>query len=379
MARRRGHNEGTIRERADGRWEARVTVGWKRGKLQRKSIYGKTRDEVQKKLVAALSDQHEGIPIDSERQTFGQFLNNWIEHQVKPNRRASTLRSYRQNVRNHIIPSLGRHQLTKLSPQHIQALINEKLKEGLSPRSVQYYHATVRAALNQALRWGLVKRNVANLVDPPRVQRHKITPLAPEEAMRLLKTAEGHRLSALFTVALAIGLRQGEALGLQWEDVDLESGAVTIRHQLQRVDGRLQLVEPKSDQSRRSIALPEITLASLRRHRIHQLEERMAAGTYWSDTGFVFTTRNGTPLEGSNVRRVFLRLLKQAELPEVRFHDLRHTCASLLLAQNVHPRIVMETLGHSQISLTMNTYSHVAPDLQRQAAERIDHLFKGIS
>jgi integrase len=274
------------------------------------------------------------------------------------------------------VPSLGKHQLQKLSAQNVQVFLTSKLESGLSARTVQYLHATLRAALNQAERWGVVQRNVAKLVDLPRATRYNIEPLSPDDARRLLNVASEHRLSALFSVALAVGLRQGEALGLRWQDVNLDDGTITVRYQLQRVNGRLALVEPKSEQSRRTIALPDAVVQALRQHRVHQLQERRFAGDRWIDLGHVFTTRNGTPLEDGNVRRVFKVLLAKASLSPIRYHDLRHTCASLLLAQNLHPRIVMETLGHSQISLTMNTYSHVAPALQREAAERMNSLFE---
>lgn len=210
-----------------------------------------------------------------------------------------------------------------------------------------------------------------------RVPRYELTPLDPAQARRLLDVIRGDRLEALYTVALAVGLRQGEALGLRWEDVDLDAGMMNVRHALQRVDGRLVLVEPKSHTSRRTIALPAGTVAALREHRRRQLEERVLAGRRWQDQDLTFTTTIGTPLDGTAVTKRFQRLLAYAGLPRQRFHDLRHACASLLLAQGVHPRVVMEVLGHSQISLTMNTYSHVIPALQREAADRMEALLAG--
>lgn len=176
------------------------------------------------------------------------------------------------------------------------------------------------------------------------------------------------------TIWTGVERRQGEALGLRWDDVDLDAGTLTIRKSLQRVDGELQLVEPKTAKSRRTVALPDVAVSALRAHRVRQIEERLLAGSRWNDTGLVFTTTIGTGLDGRNVTRQFQKLLEDARLPRQRFHDLRHTCASLLLAQGVHPRVVMETLGHSQVRLTMDTYSHVIPQLQREAAGRIDAI-----
>jgi integrase len=321
-------------------------------------------------------DLDKGLPVTTQRQSVAQFLHDWLEHTVKPNRRAKTYRSYEQLVRMHFVPSLGKLRLEKLTPQHVQRFLNEKLESDLSARTVQYLHSTLRAALNQALKWGLIKRNVCTLVTPPRPSRYQITPLSPDDARRLVDTAKTHRLGALFSVALALGLRQGEALGLRWQDVDLDNGTVRVTHQLQRVNGELRLVPPKSEQSRRTIALPDAVTQQLRQHRIAQLHERLVSGDEWVDSGHVFTATNGAPLDDSNVRRIFKRLLRDAGLPPIRYHDLRHTCASLLLAQNVHPRVVMETLGHSQISLTLGTYSHVSPELQREAADRMNALFE---
>jgi integrase len=189
---------------------------------------------------------------------------------------------------------------------------------------------------------------------------------------------EHERLRAVFTVPLAVGLRPGEALGLYWQDVDLEAGTLSLCRALQRIEGKLQLVELKTRRSRRTIALPGVALAALKRHRVQQREERVLAGGRWQETALIFTTKHGTPLEPRNVVRTFKRILWKAGLPNQRFYDLRHTCASLLLAQGVHPRVVMEILWHSQISLTMNTYSHVIPQLQRDAAERMDELFRDL-
>ena len=196
--------------------------------------------------------------------------------------------------------------------------------------------------------------------------------MTPEQARAFLDAAHGQRLEALYAVALALGLRQGEALALRWVDLDLDAGFVTVRAGLQRVAGRLVLVEPKTPKSRRTIAAPPIVVAALRAHRSRQLQDRLAAGAAWQDLDFVFCTQTGGPLDSRNVTRDFQRSLAKAGLPHMRFHDLRHSCASLLLAQGVHPRVVMETLGHSQIALTLNTYSHVIPVLQREAADRME-------
>ncbi len=374
---KRGQNEGTIYKRKDGRWTASLNLGYKGTRRVRKSFYGKTRKEVQQRLTVALRANQLGLPTINERQTVGQFLNNWLTESVKQTVRPRTFNSYSRIVRLHIAPDLGRITLARLSPQDIQSLLNHKLSSGLSARSVQYIHAVLRRALGQALKWGLVARNVAKLVDPPAVQRPEIKPLSPEQARIFLEAVKGDRLEALYSVALAIGLRRGEALGLRWQNIDFDAGTLTIRKTLQRINGKLSLVEPKTERSRRTLTLPQVALTALKAHRARQLQERLAAGSAWQETDFVFTTTIGTPLEGANIaRRSFKKLLAKANLPNIRFHDLRHTAASLLLVQGIHPRVVMETLGHSQISLTMNTYSHVIPALQQEAADKMDALLQ---
>ncbi len=280
-------------------------------------------------------------------------------------------------TRIYIVPALGRIPLGKLSPQNVEAFLNDQRKAGLSPRTVQYLHATLRRALGRALKWSLVPRNVATLVDAPSTRRKEVEPLTPEEARVLLDAIKGERMEALYSVALAVGLRKGEALGLRWADVDLDAGTIAVRRSLQRAGGRLQFVEPKSTRSRRTVALPNAAITALRTHRARQLQERLFAGPKWQEQGLVFTTTIGTPLEPRNVTRHFHRTLTRTGLPPKRFHDLRHTCASLLLAQGVHPRVVMEILGHSQIGLTMDTYSHVIPALQREAAGQMDAVLMG--
>jgi len=289
----------------------------------------------------------------------------------------STYASYAAEIRLHIGPALGRFALSKLGPHEVQRYLNRELASGLSARTVQYHHAILRSALTQAVKWGLVPRNVAQLVESPRVRREEVRPLTPEEARHFLTAMRGDRLEALYTVALAIGLRRGEAVALRWDDVDLEAATVRVRRGLRRIEGKLQFLEVKSEHSRRTISLPRVVLATLRTHRVRQMEERLEAGDTWRDHGLVFPSRVGTPLEPRNVNRSFHRALKRAGLPPRRFHDTRHTCASLLLAQGVHPRVVMEILGHSRISVTMDIYSHVMPALQEEAADRMDTLLSG--
>jgi integrase len=259
---KRGHNEGSIHERKDRYWTAVVDLGrGPDGKRKRKYIYGKTRREVAEKLKIALRHQQRGLPIAVKRQTIAQFLTHWLQEVAKPSLRPSTYALYESHARVHLLPALGHINLQQLSAQDIQTLINRKVEGGLSKRTVADIHAVLRCALNQAVKWDLVPRNVALLVDRPRVERKEMRYLSPVEARQLLE--------ALYVVTLSLGLRRGEALGLKWSDVELERGVITINEALQRVEGKLQQVEVKTRKSRRGINLPNLAKVALRAHRVH--------------------------------------------------------------------------------------------------------------
>jgi len=344
------------------------------GKRKRKQLYAQTRKDVVEKLKDCQLALHQGISINLKKQTVGQFLDRWVQDAATPRLRPRTLAGYKLTIQTHLKPLLGGFQLRELTGQHVQALIGSKVDEGLSPRTIRGIRAVLRSALSDAVKWRIVQFNAAKAASLPRVRRTEIKVLTPAQAREFLLAADAHRLGPLFSVALAVGLRLGEALGLRWKDVNIEGGELRVTQALQRIAGQLQFVEPKSERSRRAIALPKVAARVLKGHRTKQLEERLAAGGRWNDSGLVFTSTLGTPLDERNVRRAFKDILAGAKLPRIRIHDLRHTCASLLLAQGVHPRVVMETLGHSQISLTLDTYSHVLPALQQEAARQIDTL-----
>ena len=274
-------------------------------------------------------------------------------------------------ARLYLAPLLGQYQLSKLEPQHVRAFVKRKLADGLSPRTVQLALVILSKALRQAVQDGSLARNVAKLVDRPRWNRPEVKPWEPDEAGRFLGAISGERLETAYSVALSLGLRRGEVLGLRWSDLDFDAKTITVAQALARVGGKLQFIEPKSRESRRTIPLHDGLVAALKAHRRRQLEERLAAGSRWQDGGIVFTTKIGTPLEPRAFNKNFDHLVAKAGLRRVRLHDLRHACASFLLAQGIHPRVVMELLGHSQISLTMDTYSHVIPDAMREAVGRM--------
>ena len=249
-------------------------------------------------------------------------------------------------MQTHILPALGRTALQQLTPNRCSA---SSRQAGHRPRPAhgRRLHAVLRTALGQAVKWNLIPRNVAALVDRPRVPQHELRHLTADEARQFLASVSDDRLAALYITAISLGLRRGEALGLHWEDVDLDKGRLVVRRAVQRVAGALQVVELKTKAAYRSINLPAVTVTGLRAHRARQLQERLLAGSTWQETGLVFTTRIGTPIDPRNYKRAFDRALERAGLAHMRIHDLRHTAASLLLAQGVSPKMISEILGHA--------------------------------
>jgi len=372
--RKRGSGEGSIYKLKDGRWRAAVSVGWKDGKRVRKTFTGKTRHAVAEQMKVALRSQQQGLPIAPERQAVGPFLDAWLEDSARPSVRPRTYIFYESIVRLHLKPVLGNVPLQKLEPQHVQRLMNQKLESGLSPRMVRHIHRTLTTALQVAERYGRVPRNVAKLTDPPTAPRPEVKFFTIEQARRFLAAVKAHRLCALYTVSLALGLRLGEALGLRWADVDLETGRLTVRYALQRIKKDVQLVEPKSATSRRTVTFPAFAISALQHHKAKQQSEIQWAGSGWkgNDWGLVFTSTVGTPLFARNVHRQFKNILVGADLPDLRLHDLRHSAAAILIAQGVSAKAISALLGHSAASFTLQVYGHLMEETKREVATQMD-------
>ena len=325
MARKskRGNAEGSISLRPDGRWVARVSVGYVAGKPQRKAFYGSTRQEVAAKLAAAIRNHDLGLTLHDERQTLATFLDQWMKDVNEPKLRASTYRSYEQIVRNHLIPGLGRIPVSKLTPQEVTKFLREKHESGIS---AEHLRRVLRAALTYAVRFDLAPRNVAALASCPRRTKAEITYLDPDQARLFLSSIKGHRHEALYTVALAVGLRLGEALGLKWSDLDLKTGNLTVARQLQYVKGKLIFVETKTRNARRTVPLPAFAVEALQNlWARQQMQDKAFAGKSWNENGLVFTSEIGTPADPRNIRRSLSAILTEHKLPHLRFHDLRHS------------------------------------------------------
>jgi integrase len=365
---RRGNGEGSIGQLKNGRWLARTYFDGRR-----KAYYGKTRAEVAKKLAIGIKAHTDGLPVPSDKQTFAQFVEKWVEA-ITPTVRPRTAYNYALLLRHHAVPVLGRMPLTKIQPSDIVHVYEQRRKAGAAPMSILHLHRALFRAFRFAERWGDVARNVVALVDAPKVTRAEMRCLNADEARTLLATAQGDRLEALLVLALSTGMRSGELLGLTWRSVDVDRGSISVIASLQPTPSGLALMEVKTRRSRRVIDVEPRVVASLRRHRAAQEMERRVAGDVWDAPvpDLVFATSIGRPIDGRElIRKWFRPLLKKAGLPPIRIHDLRHSYASIALARGVHPKVVQEALGHSTIAVTLDLYSHVVPSLQREAAKEM--------
>ncbi len=371
MAKRRGNKEGSIYQRKDGRWCAQVSLGGRR-----LTHYAKTQRECRDWLKEIQAQIDSGLTIHGARATLAEYLKQWLES-VKPPLHPKTWNQYSQVVHQHIIPDLGHIKLKDLQPNQIQSFYTAKLEGGTGERTISLIHDVLHRALAQALKWGLMTRNPSDAVDKPKLRRKEMNILKADEVRELLKAAEGTRLEALYHLAVTTGLRQGELLALRWSDLDWGAGRLQVQRQVQRIPRQgLVFNEPKSAAGRRVVALGSAMLEKLREHRERQEQERLFAGERWQEHDLIFPTAIGTPKGAGDLRAEFKRLLQKAGLPDVRFHDLRHTAATLMLQHGVHPKVAQERLGHSSIRLTLDTYSHVLPSLQEDAAEKLDTLLQ---
>ncbi|HWU10614.1 MAG TPA: tyrosine-type recombinase/integrase [Streptomyces sp.] len=401
------NNEGTIYQRKDGRWEGSAYVLTTDGTYKRRSVYGKSWDEAHEKLTKLKADSLSGLPVATNKMTIAEYLAYWLASVAKTKVRPTTYVNYESLVRNYVAPEFGKKKLVRLTARDIRAFLmktaatcqccaQEKdkkrpehkrrccalgkcCKKLPSDRTVRFLLVILRAALQHAVREDELPRNVARNVELSMGTKREIEPLTAAEGRRLLTTARKNRLWAAYELAVRIGLRRGELLGLRWSDVDLLGGVLTVRQALQRVGGELLIVAPKTQRSARRVALPAECVTALRAQRAQQIADQKAGVHNWKETGkgLVFTTKNGTPVEPRNLNRSFEALSARAGIRKVHFHDLRHTCASLLHEQGADARMIMEVLGHSSIRVTMDIYTFVRLDSQRSAFDRVGDALRG--
>lgn len=372
--RRAANNMGNISQRSGGRWQGRVSL--EGGK--RKYVYAATEPECVAKMQAVQADVRLGLPVRTdERLTVKEYLKSWLETKdIRP----STKKQYEVSIRLHIVPDLGKHRLKELTALHVRKWIAGKAAEGkVSPSTIRLAHATLKTALSQAVTDGLVVRNVAKLVRPLASRQYEARFLTVEQARKFLSTVQTHRLGALYALLLTVGLRKGEALGLSWDDVNLDDGKLSIRFTMQQVGQQLVRGEPKTKSSIRTIKLPPNTVTILREHKDRQGFERNRAGANWKGNpwNLVFTSEVGTPLEGTNINRQIAILLSDSGLGHLRVHDLRHTACALMLLKRIPVHVVSKILGHANPTVTLAIYAKVLPSQQDEAAAAMDALLYG--
>lgn len=344
-------------------------------KQQWVSIKG-TKKDAENTLAELLHQIDTGTFAKPGKTTLKDYLERWLKDYAKPNLSPRSYERYESIARVHLIPSLGNIPLTQLKPAHIQKLYASGLNKALSPRSVRYHHVVLHKALQTALKWGLVSRNAADSVDVPKARRPEMQIWDHDDIMRFLEAAKSTPYHALFHLALFTGMRRGELLALKWSDVDLILGQISVNRSLAQLnDGTYVFTEPKSAKSRRNIALPPSTTLLLNEHQQKQRLDRVMLGMLWSSDTLVFSNSEGKPWRPNSISRAWETTARRAGVKVIRFHDARHTHASIMLKQGIHPKIVQERLGHSSIAITLDTYSHVSPGLQQAAAKSFDESF----
>ena len=376
MTSRRGNHEGSIYRRAsDQRWVGQLLLGYDGlGRPIRRFVTAKTRSEVAQKLKQLRRQFDDGLTVPDAGLKLEALFERWFEdvlrHQVAP----STFSNYRALTVKHIVPALGKKKISALMVTDVDRLLSSKIDSGLSTSTVRRIRAVLSQCLDQGIRWGVVSRNVASHSRAPRETRKEGRTLSPEQAKQFLAYLKGHRNEALYAVMLSTGLRRGEALGLMWKDLDRDSGVLQIRRQLKREGGTLVTADTKTSRSRRSVNLPPPMLKALLWHERRQETERTALGTSWINTDFIFTSAVGTPIDPRNFYREFTKICRDAGMDDWHPHELRHSAASLMLAQGVKLQVVSQVLGHASIRMTADVYGHILDPDRQEAADAMGTL-----
>lgn len=389
MARKRGHGEGSIYQLPNGNWRAQVTIGRDAatGRLIRKSITGKTRQEVSRKMTDLLSKVQAGNYIEPSSMTVEQWFGDWLEGR-RPHIEEKTYKGHELMIRRHIVPTFGKVRLADLRTRDVQKLINQKMESGLSVRTVKYIYTTLNQGFKQAIRERIVTFNPMEAVELPKLRRKEMEILTPQEMASFLEAAKESKHYAAFVLELATGLRRGELLALRWGNIDFKKGTLAVKEQLVRADdGLIFKSYLKTQKSRRTINLPESVLAVLKAHKkqqsIHQAKLKLKLGNdafkeYYQDNDLLFCAEDGKPIDPDSFGRHFKALLKKAGVKQIRFHDLRHSFATMALEAGIPVKTVQEMLGHTTSAMVMEVYSHVTPAMQKEAAKKIGQVLGGV-
>jgi integrase len=350
---------------------------------QRTETVRGTKKDAEARLTQLLQELNTGTFVEATKITVADYLKRWLADYAAHNVSRKTYERYEEIIRLHLIPAIGAHRLTELKPLHIQEAYSAALrngrrdgKGGLSPQTVLHHHRILREALQQAARWQIAVRNPADAVEPPRVLKQEMRVLNEQQTVKLLEEAAATRWFIVIALAVTTGLRRGEILALRWEDIDLDNARIQVRRTLEQARGGLGFKEPKTDRGRRQVALGPEMVEILQRHRLGQIKERLALGQEYKNGDLVCARLHGTPLDPAEVTAAFSKLIGSLDLPRIRLHDLRHGHATHLLRLGIHPKVVSERLGHSGVAITLNTYSHVLPGMQEDAALRLDRALR---
>jgi integrase len=377
MAKKRGNNEGSIHKRTNGSWRAQVSLDGKR-----MSRTFKTNKECVAWIRKTNNKIDKGLSYETAQYTVEAFMKRWLTNS-KSSLRPKTWHQYEQITRDYISPDLGKIKLVALRPDLIQTVYDKHLDAGVGVRTVQLVHSVLRRCLNQAVKLGILQRNPTVATSPPKAEYKEMKFFDAGQAQLLLITskAKGDRYATLYQLALTTGMRQGELLGLQWKDINWDKRILRIQRQLSRIPGgKLKYEKPKTRSSVRALSLGEATIIALKEHQMQQFHETNQAGTRWQDFDLIFPSSTGTPTNPFNLYyRSFKPLLKDAGLPDIRFHDLRHTAASLMLNNGVSVLAASKRLGHAQPSITLNTYGHLVPGIQEEIASIMDEVITPIT
>lgn len=374
--RKAANGSGTVFKRADGRWCGAMYVQEADGRRVRRRIYAKTRKEAEDKLIELRTKSEAGVPLTPTHLTVASYLEEWLSQVVAHRVRPNTLAAYQFHFDRYLGPDLGSKRLGRLTAREVRLYLESLRSRGVGVRTIRYVHATLRAALEDAMREEILEKNVAKLVRPPSAPRPERNPLTVEETKQFLVGNQESRLYALYVVIALLGLRRSEALGLTWDDVDLDEGVLIVRRGLHRINGQLMIMDTKTARSRRTIPMPVIVRSVMAQHLARQRSEREALGQRWTASGHVFTTEIGTPIDPDNCSKFVKKALQAAGVRDIRMHDFRHGCVSVLLGLGVPPRTVMEIAGHSGLEMTMNVYAHVSLDDKKAALDKLGGLFE---
>lgn len=373
--------KGHIRKRGEKSWAIVIDLGRDAAgnRRQKWSTVRGLRADAEREMRRLLGSLDDGTYVEPSRLTVGTYLDQWLKNYAKSNVSAKTYERYAEIVRLHLIPAIGSILLLRLQPLHIQTCYTQALgngrrdgKGGLSAQSVLHHHRILREALNRAIKWRLLVRNPADAVEPPKPERKDMRAITEAETAKLLARARHSKAYIPVLLAITTGMRRGEILGLRWKDVDLAAASLSVRQSLEQTGDGLRFKQPKTAKGRRTVALPSLTVDELKVHKVEQAKARLMMGPAFQDHGLVFANPDGTPYPPDSLTSTFRSLLSVTELKGVRFHDLRHTHATQLLRQGIHPKIVSERLGHATVSITLDLYSHVMPGMQEDAALKMD-------